>query len=589
MQKKKKLSIRRLTTLIVVFPLIVLLIYGILSHIFFFFSQNEEIKKELVKYEKTLMDAQKDTLKEKVENLVQFIRYYDGRSSEKIKEDVKNIVNVTADIANNLYLEHYQDMNESELKEIIKSALRKIKFEGDIGYLFLLDLEGNAIVHVDDKIEGSNIMHIQDVKGKYILREFNKVLMKKGEGFVDYYWYIVSEDRKKMYYKISFVKMLNFYNWYVGAGEYLKYMKRFVEKDIIKYIKANAEFKHGYFFISNSKQEIVFHPFLNVKKDLDKCKVEGFSKSTKYLSYTQYVPEYDWYLTANKSLAEITTSINAKKQNSAIKETSNIQTNLYILMFTLFISLLLSIYLSMILNKKLKSYEQRLQDANEKLVFQSRQALIGELFSMIAHQWRQPINKVASILALLRHQIPNKQISYEAIDTKCQSIEDSIEFMSETIDDFRTFYQPKENAETLNLKELVEKSIYFLEGSIRKKDIKIIQELEDIEFKLYGNEFLQVMINLIKNAIDSVDRQGIIEVRLYQNKKIIIISVKDNGIGIDKNLLSKVFDPYYTTKTDSMGLGLYMTKMIVEKHIKGTIEVERLPKGSRFTLFLKRF
>jgi signal transduction histidine kinase len=583
---KKENTTKRITTLIVVFPLIVLLIYGLLSHIFFFYSQNNEVKKELIMYEKTLMDAQRDTLREKVENLVQFIRYYDGRSSEKIKEDVKNIVNVTADIANNLYREHHKTMSEDKLKEIIKSALRKIKFEGDIGYLFLLGLDGIAHIHIDPKIEGTNILDIQDVKGKYILKEFNQILKEKGEGFVDYYWYIVSEDRKEMHYKISFVKMLDCYDWYIGAGEYLKYMRKFVKRDILDYIKDNAYFKHGYFFISNSKKEIVFHPLSKSKQEIKRCRNKGFSKDDKYLSYTQYVSEYDWYLTANKSLVEIRASIENKKQSSQIKGRANMQTNLYILMFTWLVSILLSLYLSMIINSKLKSYERRLHEANERLIFQSRQALIGELFSMIAHQWRQPINKVASILALLRYKLPKKEITHEEVDKKCQDIEDSVEFMSETIDDFRTFYLPKESSQNVDLQELIERAIYFLEGSIRKKDVKIVKELEHIEYKLYTNEFLQVMINLIKNAMDSIKEDGVIGIKLYKERDKIVISVDDNGVGIDKENISKVFDPYYTTKEDSMGLGLYMTKMIIQKHLKGEIKVERLSKGSRFTIFL---
>ena len=586
MSVQSKSSIR-ITTLIVVFPLIVLLLYGLLTHMFFFFSKNEELRGELIKYEKTLMDAQKDTLREKVENLVQFIRYYDGRSSEKIKEDVKNIVNVTADIANNLYAEYHTTMKEKELKGIIKSVLRKIKFEGDIGYLFLLDLQGNTLVHVDEKMVGTNIMHIQDVKGKYILKEFNRVLREKGEGFVDYYWYIVSEDRKEMYYKISFVKMLKFYDWYVGAGEYLKYMKRFVQKDILKYIEANANFKHGYFFISNSHNKMIFHPLLHGEKDLKKCKKEGFSTDEKYLSYTQYVSEYDWYVTANKDLAEVRANIDAKKESSILNEGSHIRTSFYIMMFTWVVSILLSLYLSMIINRKLKSYEAQLQNANEKLVFQSRQALIGELFSMIAHQWRQPINKVASILALLRFKIESKEISYNKIDQRCQEIEESVEFMSETIDDFRTFYQPKEGSESVNLKVLIEKSVHFLDVSIRKKNIDVVLMLENINFTLYGNEFLQVMINLIKNAIDSIEKRGQIIIKLYQKSDTTIISVEDSGVGIEESSLERVFDPYYTTKEDSMGLGLYMTKMIIQKHMKGSIKVEALPQGVRFSIYLK--
>jgi signal transduction histidine kinase len=585
---KSKPSIR-ITTLIVVFPLITLLLYGGLSHLFFFFAQHNEVKQELIKYEKTLMDAEKNNLKEKVDNLVQFIRYYDGRSSEKIKEDVKNIVNVTADIANNLYAEYKDTMPKAQLQKIIISALSKIKFEGDIGYLFLLDLQGNTLIHVDKKMVGTNILNIRDVKGKYIVKEFNKVLKENGEGFVDYYWYIVNEDRKEMHYKISFVKMLNCYDWYIGAGEYLKYMTRFVQKDILKYIKANAHFKHGYFFVFTSKNKIICYPDTTIHTEkLEKLKKNAFYKDSKYIAYTQYVPEYDWYITATKNLQEVLSNINEKKQNSQSKEMENIKTNLYLMMFTWLISILLSLYLSTVINRMLRSYEKRIHAANEKLIFQSRQALIGELFSMIAHQWRQPINKIASVLALLRFSLSEKKMNHEEIDAKCQEIEESIEFMSETIDDFRTFYQPKEMSEEVNLKELIDKSVDFLEGSIRKKHIEIVKELEEIHFVLYGNEFLQVMINLIKNAIDSIGREkGKIILQLHKREdNTIVVTVEDNGKGINEETLGRVFDPYFTTKEDSMGLGLYMTKIIIEKHMNGAIMVDMLPKGTKFTIYL---
>ena len=587
MRLRNKPSIR-ITTLILVFPLITLLLYGGLSHLFFFFAQHNEVKQELIKYEKTLMDAEKNNLKEKVENLVRFIRYYDGRSSDNIKEDVKSIVNVTADIANNLYAEYKDTMPKEQLQQIIISALKKIKFEGDIGYLFLLDLDGNTLVHVDEKMVGTNILNIRDVKGKYIVKEFNKILKEKGEGFVDYYWYIVSEDRKEMHYKISFVKLLDCYGWYIGAGEYLKYMTRFVQEDILKYIQANAKFKHGYFLVFDSKNKIMCDPEHIFSRELSKLKEKGFYKDEKYIAYTQYVPEYDWYITATKDLHEILSNINEKKHSSKSKEMENIRTNLYLLMFTWLISIFLSLYLSTVINRMLKSYEKRIQSANEKLIFQSRQALIGELFSMIAHQWRQPINKIASVLALLRFSLPEKKMDHTEIDAKCQEIEESIEFMSETIDDFRTFYQPKEMSEEVNLKELIDKSIDFLEGSIRKKHIEIVKDIEEVHFVLYGNEFLQVMINLIKNAVDAIEgKNGKIILTLHKKKNdTIVVTIEDNGKGIDNETLTKVFDPYFTTKEDSMGLGLYMTKIIVEKHMNGAIFVEILPKGTKFSIYL---
>ena len=575
----------RLTTMIILFPLVALILYGGLTHLFFFYSQHKEIQNELGKYEQTLMKIEENRMHDKVENLTQFVRYYDSKSSDKIKKDAKSIVNLAVNVTNNIYAKNRDKVDEKTLKKMIVSALEGIKFEGDLGYLFLIDIQGNIFVHIDPKMIGTNIMDIQDVNGKFIVREFTKVLREKGEGFVDYYWYIVSGDRKQMHYKISYVKLLDCYNWYVGAGEYLKYMKRDVRKDILTYIKDNHKFTDGYFFVSDSKNEIIYAP-----EHLDVSELNKFKKKTHYkdkhtIAYTAYVAEYDWYITAVKDIKSIQANINFKKKQSEVKRADNVKTNYYLMLFSWFISILLSLSLSSIINKKLKKYESMLTDTNEQLVFQSRQALLGELFPMIAHQWRQPINKIASVLALLRFNV-NNEVSCEKLDESYRDIENNIEFMSETIDDFRTFYQPKKNSSVENLQELIHRSIDFVEGSIRKKDIVLHTELTEVQYTLYQNEFLQVMINLIKNAVDSLHKEGVLTIKMYKIKTVVVISVEDNGKGIEDDDLAKVFDPYFTTKDDSMGLGLYMTKIIIEKHMHGSIEVEKLTPGTRFVIRL---
>jgi signal transduction histidine kinase len=586
-KSEEKHTSLRLTTLIILFPLVSLLLYGGLSHLFFFYSQKQEIRRELDKHEQSLMAIERNRLKEKVENLAQFVHYYDSKSSDKIKKDATSIVNLVVNIANNICRSYQGKISDEALKALVINALRGIKFEGDLGYLFVIDMKGNIFVHIDPKMVGTNIMDIQDVNGKYIVREFTRVIREKGEGFVDYYWYIVSEDRKQMHYKISYVKKLSCFDWYVGAGEYLKYMKRFVRKDLLAYIRDNHLFDGGYFFISNSDNRIVYAPAdKNITvSDVAKYRQEGFFENNTTIAYTEYIAEYDWYITAVKALAGIQKDIDIKKRQSEIKREENVRTNFYLMLFSWLISLLLSIYLSLVMNRMLKKYERQLKETNEKLVFQSRQALLGELLPMIAHQWRQPINKIASILALLRFGKGEKH-DQQKLDRYYCEMEDNIEFMSETIDDFRTFYQPKEYSSEERLHELILRSIEFVEGSIRKKDIQLLTELEEISYTLYANEFLQVMINLIKNAVDALSVHGKLYIRLYRQKDRIVIEVEDNGKGIDRQKIDKIFDPYFTTKEDSMGLGLYMSKIIIEKHMRGEISVRNMRQGGvRFTIY----
>jgi len=161
--------------------------------------------------------------------------------------------------------------------------------------------------------------------------------------------------------------------------------------------------------------------------------------------------------------------------------------------------------------------------------------------------------------------------------------------MSETIDDFRTFYRPKNETEVADLRRLILKAIEFVDGPIRKKDIRLITHLHNIQYRLYANEFLQVMINLIKNAADASEQHGEITVDLFEKDGVVRIVVSDRGKGIAVENLNKIFEPYYSTKENSMGLGLYMSKMIIEKHMHGEIRAEPIAEGgTRFIICLYR-
>ncbi len=581
-------SAKRLSFLIIVFPLIALIFYGGVSYLFFSYAQYLDVKTELKDYETNLIEIEKERLIGEVDSLVQLIDYYDTISSDKIKDDVKMVVDVASDIANNIYNKYKDIKYQYEVKAMILSALKEISFEDNIGYHFLLTLNGNALIHSDKKIEGTNILNIKDPYGKEFVKEFNKVLNENSKGFVDYYWYTSSKEVNSSLYNIVYVKMLECYDWYIGAGEYLKLVNKITQKNILKYLSSNAKFKNGYLFLFDGKDKIIFHPYNKKDIDLKLFKNSGFRTDKQSIYYVTYIASRDWYLVATRSLDDIKKSIKEKKERNDAKRKSDMQTNFYLLGFSLFMSILLSVLLSIIIRKRLKNYEGQINQSKEKLIFQSKQALIGELFSMIAHQWRQPINKIASIVALLRFDLENSDsINKKEIDKSCEEIENSIEFMSETIDDFRTFYKPTTKTQLVNLKSLIRQSVTFLKSSLVKNDIRVVQDLEDIEVELYKNEFLQVMLNLIKNAVDAIGSRGAIVIKLYRdiNDKV-IISVENSGKSIDEKVASKVFDPYFTTKEDSMGLGLYMTKMIVEKHMNGKISVKGLEDGTIFIIEL---
>ncbi len=400
---------------------------------------------------------------------------------------------------------------------------------------------------------------------------------------------LIDIEKEKIIAKIIILKQLIYYYDHVNKRRVIDNTKEII--DALKYFAFNSHSEDEYLLLFDKNANIIFSSDDKIYIDFNSTKKsEHFYTDQKYIYYVTHIQKYDWYLIVAKNLKSVQKDIENKKFEKQIKHQKDIKTNFYILGFTWLLSILLSIYLSVIIRQRLTHYENQINQNKEKLIFQSKQALIGELFSMIAHQWRQPINKIASIVALMRFDLENNKVDAKEIDKSCEEIENSIEFMSETIDDFRTFYKPTTETKLVNLKTLIERSVTFLKNSIVKNDIRVVKELENIKIRLYRNEFLQVMLNLVKNAIDAIGTQGVIIIKLYKSgANKIIISVENSGESISEKIMPKIFDPYFTTKEDSMGLGLYMTKMIVEKHMNGHIRVERLKDGTRFVIELKNY
>jgi signal transduction histidine kinase len=577
----------RITTLVLLFPVLALLMYGGLMYLYFAYAQNRDTHWEIMQYEDRLMDTEVSNLKEKVRNLAQYIRYYDSQSADKIKKDVQRIVTAAAKVSEAIWHEMPAPQQRDLADKLVLQSLRQIRFEGKTGYLFVIDENGTTWLHSDPSLVGKRQIDIADANGKQFIREFIRIAREKGEGFVDYYWYIPGEDKRRMRYKISFIKRLSHNGWILGAGEYLHYMRQFIQQDMLRYIRKNARFEDGYFFVTDSAGHTVYHPKGSASHDADRYLIEGPYRDDEHIAYTEYIAQYDWYVTAVKNIQQVRKRIEEQKNHLFKQRYDNIRVSFWIMAAMLVVSLLLSLYLSGIINRRLRAYEEELHASNEKLLFQSRQALIGELMPMIAHQWRQPINKIASVLALLRFGIAKGECDPEEVDRASASMEESIEFMSETIDDFRTFYRPKNETEEVELSALIVKAIEFVDGSIRHKNIRLTTHMQSIRYRLYANEFLQVMINLIKNAADATEPHGHIDIALFKKDDAIRIVVTDDGRGIPDDQMQKIFEPYFSTKENSMGLGLYMSKMIIEKHMHGTIHVEK-PEGggTRFVICL---
>ncbi len=247
-----------------------------------------------------------------------------------------------------------------------------------------------------------------------------------------------------------------------------------------------------------------------------------------------------------------------------------------------------------------KTLDQRVQIEVEKnaiqqqtLFDQSRLAQMGEMISMIAHQWRQPLSAISAISSVLVVKAKLKTLDDEYVIEKAEDISNSTQYLSSTIDDFRNFFKTDKEKEVVDFCDLIDSVLSIVKISIDNKKIDLMCELTCKEkFETYANELKQVILSLIKNSEDVlIDKKVInphIKIKSYSKYGKHIFEITDNGGGVPSEIVAKIFDPYFSTKTkkDGTGLGLYMSKLIVEDHCGGKLTVSNGKDGAIFKIIL---
>ena len=268
------------------------------------------------------------------------------------------------------------------------------------------------------------------------------------------------------------------------------------------------------------------------------------------------------------------------------------------LIFFIVISILLYFYIRQkrvkskieILNKTL---EKKIEIAIEKerkhqliMLQQSRLAQMGEAISLIAHQWKQPLNSLTFLNSTIVAKYKNNTITKETMEQFEKRSGKIIFQMAQTVDNFRNFFKPEKKKTIFSLNETILESLEIIHPILQEKNIKIITKLDkDVKIIGYKNEFGQAILNIINNSKDTflerdIKNRKIIIAKTIQDGNVTII-IQDNAGGIKEEIISNIFEPYFTTKerNGGDGIGLYMTKLIIERHMNGKIYVENIKDG----------
>ncbi len=230
----------------------------------------------------------------------------------------------------------------------------------------------------------------------------------------------------------------------------------------------------------------------------------------------------------------------------------------------------------------------------EKMVIQQAKFVkSGEMIANITHQFRQPLNNISYILINLKKKFENKNLDEIYFNKKIEQANSQVLFLSKTINDFKEFYTKSKEKEIFIVKDSVDNAVTILNADLRNNNIELEIDFETFEeIKIFGvkSELSQVLIAIISNSIDVLKnkKNPKIQITISSNSAEVIICILDNGGGIKPKNLKKIFEPYFSTKEEGTGIGLYLSKMIIEESFAGKVFVENKKEGVLFSLFIEK-
>ncbi|MFW2600196.1 cache domain-containing protein [Aliarcobacter butzleri] len=591
-------------------PSLFVIAFSFFIILFLYFENKKTFTKERKEIEQKYILKNKEIIKEEVTRVYDFTKQLQKNTEEELKQNVKNRVYEAHAIASSIY-ENYKDTKtKKEIFGLIKVAFDKIRFNDGRGYFFMDDTFGNKLSHpVDKSIEGKNFLNYTDVNGYRFFENIVNTIKDKTERFDEYYWYKPNTN-KEIGRKIAFYKTFEPLNIAIGTGEYFDDFEKIIQKKALEYINLVRFGKSGYIFIINYdgtylnhiRKDYIGKNYLENDEVKDKKRVitdliniakngNGFytyiqnKPSTEYptekISFVQGMDDWNWLIGAGfyeDDLKQEILDVKEKLDRNYEKYALNI---LILGMILIIFLLVASGYVSIFLENKLKEYKKELDNKQAILYQQSKMAAMGEMIGNIAHQWRQPLSIITTATSGMVLQKQMGVLTDEFFFEASNRINASSQYLSQTIDDFRNFFIPNKEKSKVNLIEIFKKTLDLISAQFSSKEIKIIKNIETIEFESYENELIQALINILNNSRDELikkDGERFIFVDAFEKDNFINITIKDNAGGVIKENLDKIFEPYFTTKYKSQGtgIGLYMTEEIITKHLNGTICVENV-------------
>ncbi len=623
--KLRLLGERWTLRLIIITPLAALAILTVVITSFYIDKMNYYFKENAARYLAEYISGEKRQGEVYVRDIDLLAQYTFEHLQEKTRRELDGRLELAYNAAEIIYNKYENRLPEKEIKERIVDAISGMTWYGEKNYVFVTDYEGNSIHSASADLVGKNLSAWSDADGRAIVLEEIQMARKQGEG------YLVSRFRAETGLQTIKIKDFGHYDWFFGSGIHNERTLQEEKARILKLIAMAPKDASGYIAIFENKKPV----FVSEENDRE-LSASMLTKMEEHLVdengwveltqenahiYIRYFKPFNWHIVYGFKKAYFNSML--QEQQQKVKENFDEEVA-FVIAASIVIAMLVGI-LTFIVSRRIISIieeykeeldirEAELRELNysleervheevaahrkkeKMLIQQSKMAAMGDMISMIAHQWRQPLNQMSYVLMNIDSAYEFDELTPKYMDEKVKEGTKLLEYMSHTIDDFKNFFKPDKERSEEQIGELLRHTIALVEKSLDADNIVVKMRTEsDAKLMVYRNELLQVILNLITNAKDALVLGAVadpeIDIAVTEDDTSVRLSVCDNGGGVDEAIQEKIFEPYFSTKGEKSGtgLGLYMAKTIVEGHLNGELNVANSEKGACFTIVLRKY
>ncbi len=624
--KNREYKVKRFLPQILSLTLLSIILIASISTYITISTFKNHMNEHITLAKKEYIEEQKAEVYKAVHFLDDSIKFQIAQIENRLKASLKERVQIAIDVTNIIYKQYKETLTKEEIKTKISEALATIRFNDNRGYYFMYDNKTKVLFgHPMKKFIGKDMTNFRDVRDRSLMQTDAKILEKEKIGFNRIY-FNKPNNQNKEFPKITCITKFEALDIVIGTGEYLDVIEKQTKQYVLeRFAKIKYSNKNRYLFIfdihdinggeefatmllNSNKPELIGKKISSKIKDIKgkrfreeylqniKEKGESFTQywfkkpSTKLpelkMSYTFLQKDWNWLIGSGFYYTDLQKEIQSMENSIAIYTRDTIKKALIWVVVLSLIVVLITGVISLKIDKTIKEYmdqiidyEKNKREQDSLLIQQSKMASMGEMMESIAHQWRQPLSIISSSSSGIKMQKEFGTLSDEQLIELCDGITKSTTHLSNTINDFRDFFKKDKEKHNFNIKNTFNKTIKLLHSIIKNSDIEIIQNIDKVTVSGFENELVQVFMNILNNAKDELElheHKRLIFVDIHKVNENVCISIKDNAGGIPTPILSKIFDSHFTTKEErnGTGIGLHMSKKIIEDSFNGTINVK---------------